>query len=63
MNQKRDVMKSFDAELKNLSEENGVDFEFLQKLLKLEKEKKMLKRRFNIQQTIKSEIEKIYGVL
>ncbi|MDM8554678.1 hypothetical protein QUF75_08125 [Desulfococcaceae bacterium HSG7] len=56
-------MKSFDAELKNLSEENGVDFEFLQKLLKLEKEKKMLKRRFNIQQTIKSEIEKIYGVL
>ena len=61
MKHKRDVIKSFDTELKTLSEKNGVDFELLQRLLQLEKEKKMLKKRFNIQQTIKSEIEKIYG--
>ncbi len=49
------------SELMKITQKNGVDFDSLQRLLQAEKEKKILKRRVNIQQTIKLEIEKLYG--
>ncbi len=61
MNRKETQKQIVDSELMKIAQKNGVDFASLQRLLQAEKEKKILRRRINIQQTIKLEIENLYG--